>query len=679
MDFITSWFTEKVETSLAQFADELIESIGNRISSLINAVVDGLTQALIRVHTPGYDGWDKYLSPDVRLAIASGCQYFGACLAIILLLIYIIQYMINPRTQRITPLGTLGRLGFAAVIIVSSESISKVFVDTFASLQAIIFSNSAGLLQFDFQKMIVGTFTGNSVAFLGVSIPLLLTPPFSALAIIIAICVSWSVIKQFFRFLIEMVERYLISCILLMFAPAVAPLMILQDTESVFKSYLRMVFGQMFLLCMSSVFIKGAVILLLSPTWCTSILGYFFMIGYLRVMQRIDAYMQAMGLNIAQSGGGILSSLGDAARGISNGFRRADSMRRSAGEVMKAVGVQSGNQGLFAAGSMLGSNASSVGRNGLPTDDNLNRGFAKAVGERGDKISMNGSDSAGIMSEYMNNPNLANKNAVSALSDDSLCQGVEYMTGQQGVDNVAVNRDGSVSFDAEGESGEPTRFNMSMENDGYSTALSNSETGEPTGLYLNSANSLEDNQSYTSNNPNEILEAAGVMGMRDNTDIPDSRIGSIRSATQRGAATVFEDADNNVVAVSTKNGGIIQPSPLTSINSDGNPYVPDTVKDSIRKDINDNYTSKGYKVRSDNNGYADIRFDNTSRQVYFEAKHNSDANWHKVYVQDYGAKDTSMPKGVSSVKPVKRSSNGGLHRTRRFYAIDNLSEKTMKQ
>lgn len=151
------------------------------------------------------------------------------------------------------------------------------------------------------------------------------------LIIILLIALGWN----YFKLLLEVVERYVVVGILCYTSPLAYSMGASKNTSPVFKSWCRMVGSQLLLLVMNVWFLRafnssvghyisngGA----LTSGQGSIFLWLFCAIAFLKVAQRFDSYLASIGLNVAQTGSGLGMELLVATRliaGAGRGFRSA--------------------------------------------------------------------------------------------------------------------------------------------------------------------------------------------------------------------------------------------------------------------------------------------------------------------------------------------------------------------
>ena len=140
--------------------------------------------------------------------------------------------------------------------------------------------------------------------------------------LICIICLG-AIIINFFKLLLEMVERYVLLGVLFYTAPLPFIGIGSKDTMQVFSSWVRMVFSQFMLMILNAFFLNsffGAMFTFgnlglnnAKKMNMTSYLVYMFaLVAWLTIGQKVDQHMRALGLSTAQAGGNLGRALGGA-------------------------------------------------------------------------------------------------------------------------------------------------------------------------------------------------------------------------------------------------------------------------------------------------------------------------------------------------------------------------------
>ena len=186
------------------------------------------------------------------------------------------------------------------------------------------------------------------------------------LLVILEIALGWN----YFKLLLETVERYVVVGVLCYTSPLAFAMGGSKETNSVFRSWCRMVGSQLILLIMNVWFLRafgssvgqfigngGA----LTNGQGSIFLWLFCALAFLKCAQRFDSYLSSIGLNVAQTGSSMAMEMMMAARvlsGVGGGPRSAGSVFRGSGAAgssatSTAAGVASGFANRFKGNSYV--------------------------------------------------------------------------------------------------------------------------------------------------------------------------------------------------------------------------------------------------------------------------------------------------------------------------------------
>ena len=206
------------------------------------------------------------------------------------------------------------------------------------------------------------------------------------LIIILLISLGWN----YFKLLLETVERYVVVGVLCYTSPLAFSLGGSKATNNVFRSWCRMVGSQLLLLVMNVWFLRGFASSMgqfignggaLSTGQGSIFLWMFCALAYLKCAQRFDSYLASMGLNVAQTGSSMGMELLMAARvisGVGSGAKSAGSVFGHAGGSATATGTGAAATG-FAAGFASRFNPNSYVRDAV-VDGGTRMGFSGGAG-----------------------------------------------------------------------------------------------------------------------------------------------------------------------------------------------------------------------------------------------------------------------------------------------------------
>ncbi len=326
--------------------DWIFEGIVDWVARTVTKVMDAVSGLFLNALGTDMTAMEEYF-PFVSSAFTV-MQYTAWALLFLIVVWQLFKTFAGPFTEGEEPWGLLLKGGLFAFLIYYSKPIFLYVLNiarapytalmdlamtgedfTFAGVEAVI---KNGLIQFVSNMSVVG----------------------AILQIILIITLGWN----YFKLLLEVVERYIVVGVLCYTSPLAYSMGASKATGQVFKSWCRMVGSQLLLLVMNVWFLRafntsiaqfvingGA----LSNGKGSIFLWLFCAIAFLKTAQRFDSYLSSIGLNVAQTGTGMGMELLLAARvvtGIGGGaFKSAGSVFKGAG------GAAAGAAGTgFAAG-----------------------------------------------------------------------------------------------------------------------------------------------------------------------------------------------------------------------------------------------------------------------------------------------------------------------------------------
>lgn len=186
------------------------------------------------------------------------------------------------------------------------------------------------------------------------------------LVLILEISLGWN----YFKLLLETVERYIVVGVLCYTSPLAYAMGGSKATNQVFKSWCRMVGSQLLLLVLNVWFLRafnssvgqfigngGA----LSTGQGSIFLWLFCALAFLKTAQKFDSYLAALGLNVAQTGSSmgmeimmaarVLSGMGGSAKSAGSIFRSGSSTATAGGSA--ATGFAAGFASKFRGNSYV--------------------------------------------------------------------------------------------------------------------------------------------------------------------------------------------------------------------------------------------------------------------------------------------------------------------------------------
>ena len=318
--------------------DWIFEAIIDWVARTVTSLMDAVSGLFLNALGTDMTAMEEYF-PFVSKAFDI-MQYTAWALLFLILVWQLFKSFGGPITEAEEPWGLVLRSGLFALLIYFAKPIFLYVLDiarapytalmdvtmtgedfSFAGIEAVL---KNGLVQYVSNMSVVG----------------------ALLQIILLIALGWN----YFKLLLEVVERYVVVGILCYTSPLAYSMGGSKATGQVFKSWCRMVGSQLLLLVMNVWFLRafntsvaqyvvngGA----LSNGRGNVFLWLFCAIAFLKTAQRFDSYLASIGLNVAQTGSGMGMELLMAARvvtGMGSGFR-------------SAAGTFRGGSGAAAAGS----------------------------------------------------------------------------------------------------------------------------------------------------------------------------------------------------------------------------------------------------------------------------------------------------------------------------------------
>ena len=168
---------------------------------------------------------------------------------------------------------------------------------------------------------------------------------------LISIFLVWKLLKNILRLYLEVAERYFVLMILACFFPSALATWVSNGTRNILSSYLRMFICQGFVMIANMAFLKFYVFV--GSAWMYSLTNWVAGLAFLKVCQKIDSYMMAMGLNVAQTGGAVVGSIGGALRSGVMMLSAADRVIGNAGKALMQAGVNENNYATYQKGATM--------------------------------------------------------------------------------------------------------------------------------------------------------------------------------------------------------------------------------------------------------------------------------------------------------------------------------------
>lgn len=327
----------------------IFESIVNWVASIVTSIMDAVSVIFLNALGTDMTAMEQYF-PFVTEAF-SIFQYTAWALLFLITVWQLFRVFGGPVTEAENPWLLLVRSAIFAILIGYAKPIFLLVLDIARAPYTALMDATMDPGSFTFAgvEQVLTNGLSTMVSTITVVGPLL--------TIILMISLGWN----YFKMLLECVERYVVVGVLCYTSPLAFSMGGSKTTNNVFKGWTRMVGSQLLLLVLNVWFLRafnstvgqfigngGA----LSSGQGSIFLWMFVALAFLKTAQKFDSYLAAMGLNVAQTGSSMGMELLMAARVISGvasgGARTASSVFRGANGTAGASGTAATSGGFFA-------------------------------------------------------------------------------------------------------------------------------------------------------------------------------------------------------------------------------------------------------------------------------------------------------------------------------------------
>lgn len=318
--------------------DWIFEGAANWVASIMTQLMDAVSGIFLDALGTDMTAMEEYFP--FAVSAYSIIQYTAWAILFLTVSWQLFRAFGGPITEAENPLHLLIRGGISALLIAYAKPIFQIFLDiTRAPYTALM---DASMDPGDFTFAGIEQVLSNDLLTIvsATSIVGLL------LQIIMMIALGWN----YFKLLLETVERYVLTGVLCYTSPLAYSMGASKSTSRVLQSWCRMVGSQMLLLVLNVWFLRafnssvgqfvsnrGA----LSTGKGTIFLWLFCALALLKIAQRCDSHLSALGLSVAQTGGSMAMEMLMAAR-VVTGFAK--------GGQSAAAFSSSGQRGMSSAG-----------------------------------------------------------------------------------------------------------------------------------------------------------------------------------------------------------------------------------------------------------------------------------------------------------------------------------------
>ena len=327
----------------------IFESIVNWVASIVTSIMDAVSGIFLNALGTDMTAMEQYF-PFVTEAFFI-FQYTAWALLFLITVWQLFRVFGGPVTEAENPWLLLVRSAIFAILIGYAKPIFLLALDIARAPYTALMDATMDPGSFTFAgvEQVLTNGLSTMVSTITVVGPLL--------TIILMISLGWN----YFKMLLECVERYVVVGVLCYTSPLAFSMGGSKTTNNVFKGWTRMVGSQLLLLVLNVWFLRafnstvgqfigngGA----LSTGQGSIFLWMFVALAFLKTAQKFDSYLAAMGLNVAQTGSSMGMELLMAARVISGvssgGARTAGSVFRGANGTAGASGTAATSGGFFA-------------------------------------------------------------------------------------------------------------------------------------------------------------------------------------------------------------------------------------------------------------------------------------------------------------------------------------------
>lgn len=324
--------------------DWIFEGIITWISSIASSLMDAVSGLFLNALGADMTVMEEYF-PFITVAYTV-MQYMAWAILFLITVWQLFRTFGGPITEAEHPLHLIARSSIFALLIGYARPIFMVALDIARAPYTALLDLSMTSEDFTF----AGLEETLSNGLLTIASTVTVIAPI--LLLILLISIGWN----YFKLLLETVERYIVVGVLCYTSPLAFAMGGSKETNQVFKSWCRMVGSQLLLLVMNVWFLRafsssvgqyigngGAV----STGHGSIFLWFFCALAFLKTAQRFDSYLASIGLNVAQTGSSMGMEMLMAAR-VLTGFAGSASSAGSVFRNTSAAGTATATD--FAAG-----------------------------------------------------------------------------------------------------------------------------------------------------------------------------------------------------------------------------------------------------------------------------------------------------------------------------------------
>ena len=634
-------FDDKRDALTDKIMNAVLGGLSNWVADIANNIITAFTQSFAPNLTEffsyfGYtentlpSNWYGYSIAD-NMSIVDFFSLFAAigyAFAISILVFSLLQIASAPEEAKDSVSSVIIRFVVSFFMITFAKDITDLFFKATESIWDVVISRG---LQ-------VGG--GDIGAAMDGMVKRLLDPVATASGLLVLLICSIIILINFIKYMVEIIERYIVACIMYMAFPAVAGTFVSKQTD-VMGSYIKMLVSQLFLLVMNLVFMKLAVLMGTSmfslegeAQFGENIPGAIYstlvMCTFLKVAQKLDTYMRNLGLNPAATSGNLIDGLQRGAITAAGMGMGALHLTRGGNDLLTNAGfAKDVNTNDFSG---FVNRQKDAGKNQFlhkqrydrdsSTDGILNGWYAK--GGSGDTALHGAMNNDQMRDEILRGGKTAqtvfdkaSRDARSQIAQSMFGDGISDMLGSKfTVNDCKANGNGTFTVTGKDENGNNLKFNVSKDgmdgtfnsfNDsdgvGWNVAPSGRTTGNVTGnsfeqgLYTGKSG-LTDWSSKKGISMESLAEKAGI-DASNISGIQQTKNG-VNLLDKNGNTIGFVGEDRNGNVVGGKTGNMSAES-LTEELKAKNSKLRDAFGNNLNKDLQWTVEDVGGKSIGENN------------------------------------------------------------------------------
>lgn len=298
--------------------DWIFEGIANWVASIMTQIMDAISGVFLGALGTDMTAMEEYFP--FAVSAYTIIQYTAWALLFLIVVWQLFRAFSGPLSETENPLALVARGAIFAVLIGYAKPIFSLVLDIARAPYTALMDASLDPGDFTFAGVEQALTNGLATLVSVVTVVGLI------LLIILMIALAWN----YFKLLMEAVERYVLVGVLCYTSPLAYAMGASKATSRVFQSWCRMVGSQLLLLVLNVWFLRafnssvgqyianrGA----LTTGQGNIFLWFFCALALLKIAQKCDSYLAAMGLSVAQTGSSMGMEMLMAARTLT-GFAK---------------------------------------------------------------------------------------------------------------------------------------------------------------------------------------------------------------------------------------------------------------------------------------------------------------------------------------------------------------------